>query len=176
MNSVPTTTIEQKRLNVYIHPKFINRDFEKYVRSCAQDLLLGEYFKGSGYVVNMQDVLEIGSGRAPLYSPDIVFNINVSLEFLNPRKGQIYDMELGSLTTGGVFMQYKDLFRVFVSLSKMPSGSAIDIGQGKLRLTRERGDSILISKGDTLRIRILSSKITNNAQYYIGDISGYSYI
>jgi len=162
----------EQQIQVFIHPRFINNDFEFHVRKKAEDLLIGEYFNGYGYVTKLCKVVSINGGKAGLYSTEISFDVRVLLEFLNPLNGNTYDMTLGSLSSGGAFMEYENLFRVFVSLTRMHEGSNIDLERNELRLTRPIGDYTIHTRGAKMKVIILSSKTMNNVQYYVGDIVG----
>ena len=158
-------------LEIHVHPRYIDTNFDKYMMDSIERILIGEYIEGEGYISRVLEVIEIGPGIAPLYSVEILFKPKVMVEYIIPAIDDILEMELGELKSLGAFMNYNNLFKVFVSLSRMPSSSSTDRVNNLLYLADKKNTDIVAKHtlGSILKVRVLNLQTSRGLHSNMSD-------
>ncbi|KAJ3133274.1 DNA-directed RNA polymerase II subunit [Physocladia obscura] len=156
---------------IQLHPRFFGAQLRESLKKRLYDEVEGTCSGLFGYIIAVIEIVSIGKGVLQTSSGYAEFLITYKAIVFKPFKGQVVEGVVTTVNRMGFFADVGPL-QVFVSAHLIPGFLQFDANANPPAYAGETQDMqlIKIEKGESLRIRILGTRVDATEIFAIGTI------
>ncbi|KAJ3309216.1 DNA-directed RNA polymerase II subunit [Blyttiomyces sp. JEL0837] len=156
---------------IQLHPQYFGPRMREYLVKRLHEEVEGTCSGRFGYVISVVEVVEVGHGVLQTASGFAEFNITYKAIVFKPFKNQVVDGVVTTVNRMGFFADVGPL-QVFVSAHLLQAGMQWDANANPPAYvgTLQASLDLRIEKGESVRIRIIGTRVDANEIFAIGTI------
>jgi DNA-directed RNA polymerase II subunit RPB7 len=156
---------------IVLPPQYFGPGLNEEVQNRLRKEVEGTCHGRFGFIICVLSIKDIGQGKIQDSYGHATFDVKYEAILLKPFNGQVVDAIVGTMNKMGIFADVGPL-HVFVSTHSMPSDLKFDTSPSAATnpCFVSEDQTIKISKGDTIRLRIIGVRIDAKELFTIGTI------